>query len=337
MPINNPELLQQARARAEEKRKDTRFRLWEFVAFEDLDEAVPNWKDRLKYIFVGYEVFVSPIHDSDNVKDNTHILVKSKTYKTKEQIVALLKQIVPIDRGTGSFIGVPDVIPSSPQDTSERLRYWIHADPDGKALPQYNPDDFYIVGTADPLKKIKWTAEEQDLYAKNMIDFAKSQNIQSLKELRSAFADSRIYTYMLTQVRVKDQLKWYFEELTQTKLSEQNAHMAQLQEQLLQQAEHTEQLQKQLLAMQLRQYIHVLKVDYTAKDALRAKKLGARFDRHSGKIYYLGEYDPKYAEFDEYSTPEPVLQVYDGLSASDKYQLQDQNGWTYTDRKKAFS
>lgn len=323
MPISNPELLQQARARAEEKRKDTRFRLWEFVAFCDLDEAVPDWKDRLKYIFVGFEVFVSPCHDSDGVKDNTHILVKSKTYKTKEQIVDLLKQIVPIDRGTGSFIGVPDVIPSSPQDTSERLRYWIHADPDGKALPQYNPDDFYIVGTADPLKKIKWTAEEQDLYAKNMIDFAKSQNIQSLKELRSAFADSRIYTYMLTQVRVKDQLKWYFESLTQ--------------EQLLQQAERNEQLQKQLLAMQLRQYIHVLKVDYTSKDAHRAKELGARFDLHSGKIFYLGKYDPKYAEYDEYSTIEPVLQVYKGLSANDRYQLQDQNAWTYTDRKKAFS
>lgn len=337
MPISNPELLQQARARAEEKRKDTRFRLWEFVAFCDLDEAVPDWKDRLKYIFVGYEVFVSPIHDSDGAKDNTHILVKSKTYKTKEQIVDLLKQIVPIDRGTGSFVGVPDVIPSSPQDTSERLRYWIHADPDGKALPQYNPDDFYIVGTADPLKKIKWTAEEQDLYAQNMMDFAKSQNVQSLKELRSAFADSRIYTYMLTQVRVKDQLKWYFDELTQSKLSEQNAHMEQLQEQLLEQSKKTEQLQKRLLACELRQYIHVLKVDFTSKDALRAKELGARFDRHSSFIFYLGEYDPKYEDFDEYCTIEPILAVYDGLLANDKYQLQDKNGWTYNDRKKAFS
>lgn len=89
--------------------------------------------------------------------------------------------------------------------------------------------------------------------------------------------------------------------------------------------------------MQLRQYIHVLKVDFTAVSAQRAKELGAKFDRHSGYIYYLGEVNHIFDEFDEYVVPEPALEVYEGLDASDKYQLQDKNGWTYTARKKTFS
>lgn len=51
MPIKNPEFLKEARARAEEKRKDTRFRLWEFVAFCDLDKVSQAWKDRYQQAF----------------------------------------------------------------------------------------------------------------------------------------------------------------------------------------------------------------------------------------------------------------------------------------------
>lgn len=337
MPIKNPELLKEARARAEEKRKDTRFRLWEFVAFCDLDKVMPSWKDKLNEVFVDFEVFGSPAHNEDGCKDNTHVLIKSKSLRTKEQIVNLLKLIVPIDKETGSFVGVPDVIPSYPQDTSQRLRYFIHADQEGKRFPQYNPNDFHLIGTADPLKKIKWTSEEQDLYAKEMLEYARECEIQTMQDLREAFADSRIHTYMITQVRVKDQLKDYFSALKEAKNDRKSAYVVQLQEQLLKQAQRTEQLQKQLLAMQLRQYIHVLKVDFTAASAQRAKELGAKFDRHSGYIYYLGKVNHIFDEFDEYVVPEPALEVYEGLDASDKYQLQDKNGWTYTARKKTFS
>lgn len=321
MPIKNPELLKEARMRAEEKRKDTRFRLWEFVAFCDLDGTVPNWKDKLNEVFVDFEVFVSPVHDEDDCKDNTHVLIKSKSLRTKEQIVSLLKLIVPIDKG--SFVGVPDVIPSYPQDTSQRLRYFIHADSEGKRFPQYSPNDFYLVGTADPLKKIKWTDAEKDLYAQEMLEYAARNKISTMCDLWGAFADSRIHTYMVMQGRVKQQLNQHFSAFKETKNDKKSAYMGQLQE--------------QLLAMQLRQYIHVLKVDFTAESAQRAKELGARFDRHSGYIYYLGEINHAFDEFDEYVVPEPVLEVYKGLDASDKYQLQDKNGWTYTARKKIFS
>lgn len=43
--------------RAEEKRKDTRFRLWEFVAFGDLDKVMPNWKSAMRDVFIAFEVY----------------------------------------------------------------------------------------------------------------------------------------------------------------------------------------------------------------------------------------------------------------------------------------
>ena len=92
MPIKNSELLKEARMRAEEKRKDTRFRLWEFVAFGDLDKVMPNWKSAMRDVFIAFEVYAFPTYVCEKC---TQVLIKSKSLKTREQIVSLLKSIVP--------------------------------------------------------------------------------------------------------------------------------------------------------------------------------------------------------------------------------------------------
>lgn len=247
MPIKNSELLKEARMRAEEKRKDTRFRLWEFVAFGDLDKVMPNWKSAMRDVFIAFEVYAFPTYVCEKC---TQVLIKSKSLKTREQIVSLLKSIVPTGKEVSSLVNIPDVIPSYPQDTSQRLRCFIHADLEGKRLPQYSPDDFYLVGTADPLKKIKWTDAEKDLHAQEMLEYARGNKISTMCALWEAFADSRIHTYMMTQGRVRQQLTRYFSSIEETKRSDRLSCIEQLQKQLLEQAKRTVQLQEELLTVQ---------------------------------------------------------------------------------------
>lgn len=246
------------RAGAEEKHKEGKFQVWEFEAYKELDEAVPNWKDMFIDVFGGFEVYVSPMHNSNCTAQSRGVLMVSRAYKTKEQISELLKQIIPSDSETGAFIGVSDVMPSSPQNVSERLRAFIHADPDGNTLPQYNPDDFYLVGTADPIRRIKWTRTEEDLYAQNMMDYARKHNIQSLNELYCAFADSRIYTHMLSQSRISTKLERHFKQLEQAKISDmevlQSGMVCFLLGQLLEQSKEIHRLQEQLSQLLTMQY-----------------------------------------------------------------------------------
>lgn len=74
------------------------------------------------------------------------------------------------------------------------LRYALHLDdPDKK---QYHPDDFIVIGTADPLPRIRWSPEEMELYVNEIADYVEDNNITSARVLQRYIDKSRMYKFV---------------------------------------------------------------------------------------------------------------------------------------------
>ena len=91
MPIKNSELLKEARMRAEEKRKDTRFRLWEFVAFGDLDKVMHDSCDGKFCFQVTAEIF----RNCSRNEDGTIYLIDDADDKTVKKIASARSSLNP--------------------------------------------------------------------------------------------------------------------------------------------------------------------------------------------------------------------------------------------------
>lgn len=147
MPYKNPEKQKEAKRRYEEKRKNTRFKVWTLIFYPD--SAPEYWPEMLSELHMP--IWVSPLHDSDVWTQNDE--KKNPEHKAGQKKKAHYHLVVeyenPIDlesvRSDFSCLNGASQI-KNVRNKISMLRYLIHADDPKKA--QYKIDDVQVFGNA---------------------------------------------------------------------------------------------------------------------------------------------------------------------------------------------
>lgn len=128
---------------------------------------------------------------------DTHMqsVVYSPQRRTPEQILNILKEAELDVINDIVFIG---------RTLSVELRYLLHLDDPNKT--QYSPDDFVLVGNADPLDRIVWAKEELEVYVNEIADYAESNCITSARALQRYIDKSRIYKFVYRKQAYKQDI-----------------------------------------------------------------------------------------------------------------------------------
>lgn len=129
--------------------------------------------------------------------DHMQMVIYSNSRRNKADITSVLCEV------DADFVGESSILESS-RTLSTELRYLLHLDnPDKK---QYHPNDFIIIGNADPLKKIQWIAEELEKYLYEIVDTVRKNRIGCVNDLLEMMKNNRIYKYIYRKQAYKDDI-----------------------------------------------------------------------------------------------------------------------------------
>lgn len=129
--------------------------------------------------------------------DHMQMVIYSNSRRNKADIMSILREV------DADFAKENSVLESS-RTLSVELRYLLHLDdPDKK---QYHPNDFIIIGNADPLKKIQWISEELEEYLYEVIEAIRTNRIGCVNDLLEMMKNNRIYKYIYRKQAYKDDI-----------------------------------------------------------------------------------------------------------------------------------
>lgn len=170
MPIKDKQKLKEARARADAKRKGTRFLSWTAVVYPD--SAPEGWRDVLDETHI--EWVESPLHDRDTNPDGTkkkahwHILLMFPSVQTSEQVQELL---APLNC----------TIPIPCKSAKGLVRYFAHLDNPEKF--QYAVSDIRAHGGADIGELLRPSTSDRYERIADMIRWVNENDIMHYSDL----------------------------------------------------------------------------------------------------------------------------------------------------------
>lgn len=170
MPTKDPEKLKAKRARADAKRRGTRFLSWTAVVYPE--SAPEGWRDVIDEYHI--EWVESPLHDKDTNPDGTakkahwHILLMFPSVQTVEQVQELL---APLNC----------TIPIPCKSAKGLTRYMAHLDNPEKF--QYQVSDIRAHGGADLGELLRPSATDRYEIIKQMITWVRENNITDFIDL----------------------------------------------------------------------------------------------------------------------------------------------------------
>ena len=178
MPIKDPEKLKEARKRADEKRKDTRTRMWTFVLYPE--SAPADWRDQIDDYHMQW--IESPLHDADMNADGTpkkphiHILLLYESHKTYEQVLEVTQK-------------VNATVPQKCHAARGLVRYMAHLDNPEKA--QYDRALIRGHGGADVGEYLKLSSSESMELQKEIIRFVIDNDLTEYVDLVTYALENR--------------------------------------------------------------------------------------------------------------------------------------------------
>lgn len=210
--------------------QDVQTRVIEYVCADNFNDN-KDLQQRMLQMQIKHQVEFYQLWHGDNMQ----CVMYSNKRHSEAKALEIIKE--------AGLSPMNDIVILSGKSKSDSLRYLPHLD--DKDKKQYSPNDFIVIGNADPLKSIKWSTSEKNAYFNEIKQYIIDNNVTSIATIEEYVANNRILDFIYGMQKYQKRI---------LALIKENAHKAErAEDKALQQKQIALQQQQIDLLMQLTQ------------------------------------------------------------------------------------